>query len=120
MSNNTATNVWLRSSKISIYGEGLADKGFEHSYLIFSKFNKVRTPRMSRDRELKKYDVSELLTKDKYCKLRLTTKVVFYFLENTDMLKDGASFNNINLTSCTLEWEFGSANIQQPLKTPGS
>ena len=43
MSNNTASNIWFRSSKIPIYGEGLADKGFDHADLSFSNFNRVRT-----------------------------------------------------------------------------
>ena len=58
--------------------------------------------------------------KGKHYNLRHTTEVIFSFLENTDMLKDGVFFNNINLTPHALEWGFGSANLQQPLKKPVS
>ena len=49
ISSDEAPNVWLRSAKISIYGEGLADKGFEHADLSFANFNQVRTPMMLRN-----------------------------------------------------------------------
>ena len=61
---------WLRPTKTPVHGEGLADKGFKNCDRYFANLNRVRCPRMLRNREVKQCNVIELMTKDKHCKLR--------------------------------------------------
>ena len=71
-----------------MHGEGLADKGFEHCDMHFANFNKVRFPRVLRNRDSTQYDVVELITKVKHCELRHTSEVECSFFENVDAVKD--------------------------------
>ena len=59
--------IWLRSAKLLLNSKYLSDKGFKNSNCFFAHFNRVRCSRILRTREIKKYDVIELLTKDAYC-----------------------------------------------------
>ena len=112
-------NVWLRSAKIPIYGEGLADKGFENCDRYFAHFNRVRCPRVLRSRNVKQYDVLELITKGKHCKLRHASEVAFSFFENVDALKDFVTKENISIMPFALEWGYALINLQKPLRKPG-
>ena len=71
--------IWLRSTKLPLDGEGLADEGFEHVDRCFARFNRVRFPRVLRSRKVKQHDVIELASKADYYNLRHTSEVVFSF-----------------------------------------
>ena len=116
---STPTNMWLRSAKTPIYGEGLADKGFENCDRYFGHFNRVRCPRALRSRNIKQCDVVELITNGKYCNLRHTSEVAFSFFENVDALKDYITKENISIIPFALEWGCALINLQQPLRKPG-
>ena len=59
--------IWLRSSKLPFNGECLADKGFENTDRFCSHLNRIRYPRMLRNRDVKQCDITELLTKHEHC-----------------------------------------------------
>ena len=82
--------MWLRSEKIPACGEGLSDEGFENCDRSFTFLNIVRCPRILRNRDYKQYDIIELITKGKCCKLRCTSEVTFTFLENVYTVKNHA------------------------------
>ena len=50
---NESPKWWLCSAKILLHGEGLANKGFEHTYAFFAWFNRVRCPKVMKARKLK-------------------------------------------------------------------
>ena len=104
--------VWLRSAKLPVYGEGLADKGFEFLDRLFVHFNQVRCPRVLRSRNVKQYDMIEIDNKADYCTLWYTSEAVFSFLENLDILKDGVPRENIHLIPYALEWSYASINLK--------
>ena len=111
--------IWLRSAKLPFDGEGLADKGFENGDKYFDHFNRVRCPRMLRNRNVKQCDVVELLSKEDYCKLRYTSEVDFTLFEHVDAVKDCVPIENISQLPHAVEWAHGHANLQQPLRKPG-
>ena len=82
--------------------EGLANKGFEFLDRLFAHFNQVRCSRVLRSRHTKQYDIIELDNKADYCTVQYIGKVVFSFLENLDMLKDGVLRENIHLIPYSL------------------
>ena len=75
---------------------------------------------MLRNRNVKQYDVLELLNKGDYCKLRYTSEVNFSFFENVDAVKDYIPFDNISILPFAIEWGYTTINLQQPLREPGS
>ena len=113
-------DVWLRSAKIPADREGLGDKGFENTDKYFAWFNRIRTPRVLRKRDIKQYDPLELIQKGIYCKGRYTAEVAYSFLENMDALKDPVPYHNISILAYCLEWGHALINLQQPLRKPGS
>ena len=92
-SNNDATfgkicpKVWLRSSKIPVNGEGLANKEFEDADCSFAHMTRVHCPKVMRTRNVKQFDPSELITKEIYFKLRHTIEVAFFFLKKCGHFK---------------------------------
>ena len=58
----TCPKVWLRSTKIPANGEGLAHKGFEHTYRIYAHMNRLHCPKVMRTRNVKQHDPIELIT----------------------------------------------------------
>ena len=116
---NEIPKWWLCSAKIPPYGEGLADKGFEHTDTLFAWFNRVCCPKVMKARKLKQYHELELPDKGICCTGRYTIEVNYSFLENNDILKDGVPYENISLLPYALEWGHGCMNLQQPLRKPG-
>lgn len=118
--NVTEPTIWLRSAKVPFNGECLADKGFENTDRLFAHFNRVRCPRILRNREAKQYDVIELLSKGAHCRLRCASEVNFSFFENVDAVKDFVPIENIWLLPHAIECGCALVNLQQPLRKPGN
>ena len=57
---NFKQTVWLRSAKTSVDGEGLVDKGFDRTDRFFAHFNRVRCPKLLRQRDVKQHHAQEL------------------------------------------------------------
>ena len=114
-----APDIWLRSAKIPPDSEGLGDKGFEHCDRFFAFMNKVRTPKILRNRVVKQYTPPELKLKAVYCKGRHTIETDYSILENVDALKDTIPYNNVFLLPYALEWGHAQMNLQLPLRKPG-
>ena len=102
----------MRSAKLQFDGEGLADKGFENADRHFSHFNRVRYPRILRNRNVKQCDVVELLSKEDYCKLRCTSEVDFTLFKNVDVVKDCVPIENISQLPHAVKWACGHVNLQ--------
>ena len=60
--------IWLRSARMSPYGEGLFDKVFERTDRFLSNFKKVIHPRVLRFRISKQHHEEELIEKGIFCK----------------------------------------------------
>ena len=111
--------IWLRSAKVPYDGECLADKGFENTDRYYAHLNRVRCPRMLRNRDVKQCDVIELMTKGEHCRLRHTSEVNFSFFEHLESVKDYVPWENIRLLPYAIECGYAHVNLQQPLRKPG-
>ena len=83
-------------------------------------FNQVRCPKILMRRIVKQHGTPGLESKGEHCCLHCTSEVVFSFLENVDLLKDGAHFHNTKLIPYALEWGYGIINLQNPLSKLGN
>ena len=95
--------VWLRSAKIPVYGEDLADKSFENCNRYFMHLNRVRYSRVLRSRDIKQYNVVELKIKGNYYKLRYISEVAFSFIKCVDAVEDFFPQENISVLPFALE-----------------
>jgi hypothetical protein len=113
-------DVFLRLHKMPPKTEGLGDKGFEKTERFFPYFNKIRTPRVLRPREVKQYHEDELLAKHNMCSARYVNEVTFARLVIMDGLRDNVPYENLCLVPYMLEWGHAEMNLGKPLRKPGS
>ena len=117
--NEEVPSVYLRLHKIPPDSEGLGDKGFEHTERFFPYFNRIRCPRKLRARQVKQYDVMELLDKRSICTGRYVVEVPYSRLLNVSGLRDTVPYENLRLVPYMLEWGHAEMNLGMPLRKPG-
>ena len=59
--------ILFHGAKLSPFGEGLTDKGFQSTNRLFLNCNQVRCPKTLSNRNVKQHDVPELNYKGELC-----------------------------------------------------
>ena len=112
--------VALRLAKIPDGYEQLGDKGFAGIERYMPFMNKTRTPLILRTKDVKQYDVEEIVGKGgkkDLCRMRYTSEVSFTRMTAMNGLKDVRPYSNIRYLPYMHEWGYAMMNLTRtPLR----